>query len=147
MVILSIEEEVEEEVEVEEDENGFKKGKWIDLMERFRSGYSQGNGIETQQTATDRSQPNRQEEDWSMPTNVERRENETERHEISQAPLPDIPPPMEDRLFTDWSSIDSLRERVPPHNQSARSVEPNITLTVNQTEQPTVDPEGNEAYG
>ena len=33
MVILSTEEEVEEEVEVEEDENGFKKDKWIDLME------------------------------------------------------------------------------------------------------------------
>ena len=31
MVILSIEEE--EEVEVVEDENGFRKGKWIDLME------------------------------------------------------------------------------------------------------------------
>ena len=33
MVIPSIEGEVEEEVEVEEDENGFKKGKWIDKME------------------------------------------------------------------------------------------------------------------
>ena len=33
MVILSTEEEVEEEVEVEEEENGFRKGKWIDLME------------------------------------------------------------------------------------------------------------------
>ena len=32
-VTPSIEEEVEEEVEVEEDENGFKKDKWIDLME------------------------------------------------------------------------------------------------------------------
>ena len=31
MVIPSIEEE--EEVEVEEDENGFRKDKWIDLME------------------------------------------------------------------------------------------------------------------
>ena len=31
MVIPSIEEEVEEEVE--EDENGFRKDKWIDLME------------------------------------------------------------------------------------------------------------------
>ena len=29
MVILSI----EEEVEVEEEENGFRKGRWIDLME------------------------------------------------------------------------------------------------------------------
>ena len=33
MVILSTEEEVEEEVEVEEDDNGFRKDRWIDLME------------------------------------------------------------------------------------------------------------------
>ena len=33
MVIPSTEEEVGEEVEVEEDENGFKKDKWIDQME------------------------------------------------------------------------------------------------------------------
>ena len=33
MVILFIEEQVEEEVEVEEGESGFKKGKQIDLME------------------------------------------------------------------------------------------------------------------
>ena len=33
MVTLSTEEEVEEEVEVEEGESGFRKGKWIDLME------------------------------------------------------------------------------------------------------------------
>ena len=33
MVIPSIEEDVEEEAEVEEDENGFKKDKWIDQME------------------------------------------------------------------------------------------------------------------
>ena len=33
MVILFIEEEVEGEIEVEEDENGFRKGRWIDLME------------------------------------------------------------------------------------------------------------------
>ena len=45
----------------------------------------------------------------------------------------------------DWSSIDSPRERVSQGNQSARSVEPNITQSVNQTEQPTVDPGGNEA--
>ena len=82
-----------------------------------------------------------------MPTNVERRENETERHEISQVPPPNVPPPMEDRLFMDWSSIDSPRERVSQCNQSARSVEPNITQPVNQTEQPVVDPAGNEAMG
>ena len=113
----------------------------------IRRGYSQGNGLETQQATSDRSQPGRQEEDWSMPTNVERRENETERHETLQAPPPNVPPPMEDRLFTGWSSIDSPRERVSQHNPSARSVEPNVTQSVNQTELPTVDPAGNEAMG
>ena len=33
MVILFTEEEIEEEVEVEEEENGFRKGRWIVLME------------------------------------------------------------------------------------------------------------------
>ena len=33
MVTPSTEEEVEEEIEVEEDENGFKRDKWIDQME------------------------------------------------------------------------------------------------------------------
>ena len=111
----------------------------------FGRGYFQGNGKETQQATTDRSQPNRQEEDWSMPTNVERRKNETERHETSQAPPPNVPPPMDDRLFMDWSSIDSPRERVSQHDQSARSVEPNITVI--HTELPTIDPAGNEVMG
>ena len=54
---------------------------------------------------------------------------------------------MEDRLFTDWSSIDSPRERETQHNLSARSVEPNTMQTVNQTEQPELDPARNEAVG
>ena len=82
-----------------------------------------------------------------MPTNIERRENETERCETLQAPPPNVPPPMEDRLFTDWSRRDSPRERVSQHNQSTRSVEPNVTQPVNQTEHPTVDPVENEAMG
>ena len=52
---------------------------------------------------------------------------------------------MEERLFTNWSSIDSPRERISQHNQSARSVGPNITMI--QTEQPTIDPAGNEVLG
>ena len=80
-----------------------------------------------------------------MPTNVDRRENETERHETSQVPPPNVPSPTDDRLFTDWSSIDSTRERVSQCDQSARSVEPNITMI--HTEQPTVDPTGNEVVG
>ena len=88
----------------------------------FGRGYSQGNNnIRTQQAPTDRPQPDRQEEDRSSPINVERRED-TERHQTSQAPPPDVPPPTEERLFTDWSSVDSPRERVNQHNESARSI-------------------------
>ena len=106
----------------------------------FGRGYSQGNGVGAK-APTDRPQPDRQEEEWSTPDNVERRED-TERHETTQVPPPDVPLPPEERLFTNWSSIDSPRERVSQHNQSGRSVEPNIT--VNQTEQPKIDPDDNE---
>ena len=73
-------------------------------------GFSHGNGIEVQQTPTARTQPDRQEEDWSIPTNVERRENDIERCETPRDPPPPALPPTEDRLFTNWSSIDSPRE-------------------------------------
>ena len=76
----------------------------------FGRGYSQDIRTEIPQTTT--AQPERQEENWSVPANVERRENETERCEITQPPPPNVPPPADDRLFTDWSSIDSPRERV-----------------------------------
>ena len=98
----------------------------------FGRGFSWGDGIEVQQTPPGRTQPDRQAEDWSTPTNVERRENDTERHETSKAPAH---PPTEDRLFTDWSSIDSPRERASQHNISARSMKPNITQTDKQTDQ------------
>ena len=110
----------------------------------FGRGYSQGNGVGAQQAPTDRPQPDRQEEDWSIPTNVERRED-IERHETSQVPPPDVPPPTEERLFTNWSSINSPRERTSQHDQSARSVEPNITVI--HTKQPTIGPAGNEVMG
>ena len=53
-----------------------------------------------------------------------------------------FPLPWKKDFFTNWSSIDSPRERVSQLNQSARSVEPNMTVI--QTEQPTIDPEENE---
>ena len=61
---------------------------------------------------------------------------------MSQAPPPNVPPPTEERLFTDWSSIDSPRERVTQCVQSARIVEPNTTAI--PTEQTTREPEDNE---
>ena len=45
---------------------------------------------------------------------------------------PAVPPPTEERLFTDWSSEDSPRERVNQQIQSAGSVESRRIL--NQTE-------------
>ena len=53
---------------------------------------------------TGRTQQDRQEEDWSLATNVERRENDTERHEALRVPPPPAPPPTDDRLFTDCFS-------------------------------------------
>ena len=99
------------------------------------------------QVQTGRTQQDRQEEDWSIPTNVERRENDTERHESPRVPLPPAPPPTEDRLFTDWSSIDSPRERTSQCNVSARNTEPNINQTDNQADQPRSESARNEAMG
>ena len=75
-----------------------------------------------------RTQQDRQEEDWSLPANVDRRENDTERCESPRAP----PPPADDRLFTDWSSIDSPRERMSQHGVSTRNTKPNVNLPDNQ---------------
>ena len=96
-------------------------GRWI----------SHSNRIEVQPVQTGRTQPNRQDEEWSMPFNLERRENDTERCESSGALPPLAPPPTEDRLFTDWSSIDSPRERTSQHNVSNGDTEPNIIPTDN----------------
>ena len=74
-------------------------------------------------------------------TNVERRED-TERHQTSQVPPSEVPPPTEERLFTDWSSENSSRERVAQRVQSTRSVE--SRRTVNQTEQTAREPDDNE---
>ena len=52
-----------------------------------------------------RNQQDRQEEEWSVPISIERREDNVVRQESQGAPL--TPPSSEDRLFTDWSSIDS----------------------------------------
>ena len=57
------------------------------------------------QTNTARDQQDRWEEDWSVPTSIERREDVTGRQELCGAPP--TPPPSEDQLFTNWSSLDS----------------------------------------
>ena len=99
-------------------------------------GFSHGNGRGVNQVHTVRTQQDSQAEVWSIPSNIDRRENDRERHESPRAPL--TPSPSEDRLFTDWSSIDSPRERMSPHDASARDTVPNISQPDNQTVQPGI---------
>ena len=108
-------------------------------------GSSHGNGREVNQVHTVRTQQERQEEEWSVPSNIERREDERERHESPRAPP--APPPTEDWLFMDWSSIDSPRERTSSHSASARNVVPNTNQPDNQTVQSGPEPTRIEAMG
>ena len=96
-------------------------------MERPNGGFGRGNGQDNtvrpqQQAPADRSQLARQEDEWSLPPTVERRDD-TERQWTTQMSPPAAPPPTEERLFTDWSSEGSPRERVNQCIQLARSIE------------------------
>ena len=97
------------------------------------------------QTNTTRDQQNRWEEDWSVPTSIERREDVTVRQELHRAHP--TPPPSEDQLFTDWSSLDSPQIRTSPRNISLREVEQNINQPDNQRTQPGSEPAPIEAIG
>ena len=108
----------------------------------FGRGYGRDNNMRAQQQAPiDRPQLARQEDEWSLPPNVERRDD-TERQQTTQTSPPAVPPPTEERLFTDWSSEGSPRERVNQQIQSARSVE--SRRTINQTEQSVREPGDDE---
>ena len=94
---------------------------------------------------TVRNQQDRQEEEWSVPTSIERREDYKIRQELQRAPP--TPPPLEDRLFTDWSSLDSPQARASPQNTSVRDIEQDINQPDNQTMQPGPEPAQIEAMG
>ena len=91
-------------------------------------GFSHRNGREirgeTGQVNTERNQQDRQEEEWSVLTSIERREDDIVRQELQRAPP--TPPPSEDGLFTNWSSLDSPQARTLPHNASVRDIEQDI---------------------
>ena len=112
-------------------------------------GFSHGNGREIRgeisQVNTERDQQDRWEEEWSVLTCIERRENDTVGQESHRAPP--TPPPSEDRLFTDWSSLDSPRARTSPQNASVREIEQVMNQPDNQTIQPGSEPAQIEAMG
>ena len=60
---------------------------------------------------------------------------------------PPTPPPSEDRLFTDWSSLDSPHARTSPQNASIREIEQDINQPDNLTTQPGSEPAQIEAMG
>ena len=115
-------------------------------MDRPNGGFSRGNGQgnntrSQQQASTDRPQPTRQEDEWSSPINVKRRDD-TERHQTTQVSPPAAPHPTEERLFTNWSSEGSPRERINQQIQSARSIDSRRTII--PTEQTVREPGDNE---
>ena len=111
----------------------------------FRRGFSQGNGIEVQQAPTDRSQPDRQGEDWSMPTNIERRENEIGRWRLHQPLLLMFPLPQRIGYLLIGVTMTPLEKS--KLNITYQLGVLNTPQTVNQTEQPELDPVRNEAVG
>ena len=118
-------------------------------MERPNGGFGRGNGQNNnmrpqQPTSADRHPPARQEDEWSIPPTDERRDDVGRRH-ITQMSPPAAPPPIEERLFTDWSSEGSPRERANQQLQSGRCVESRRTLS--QTEQILREPRDDEVLG
>ena len=111
-------------------------------------GFSCGNGREIRgeisQVHTTRDQQDRQEEEWSVLTSIERRDDIV-RQELQRAPP--TSPVSEDRLFTNWSSLDSPRARTSPQNASVREIEQDINQPDNQTNQPGSEPDWIEAMG
>ena len=112
-------------------------------------GFSHGNGRDIRgdicQVNTERDQQDRQEEEWSILASIERREDSPVRRELHR--VPPTPPPSEDRLFTDWSSLDSPHARTSPQNASVREIEQDINQPDNQTTQPGPESAQIEAMG
>ena len=112
-------------------------------------GFSHDNGREIRgeiiQAHTMRDQQDRQEEEWSVPTSIERREANIVRQELQRDPP--TPSLSEDRLFTNWSSLDSPRARTSPQNVSVREMEQDINQPDNQMNQSGSEPVQIEAMG
>ena len=103
-------------------------------MERPNGRFTRGNGREynvrpQQPTSTDRTTLVRQEDEWSIPPTVERGDDAERCQDVSTS-SPATHPPTEERLFTDWSSEGSPRDRNSQCIQSAKSIEPRRTESV-----------------
>ena len=100
----------------------------------FLHGNGRGAVRETYQTTSKSEQRDRQEEDWSIPASVERRNDSPVRQELQRTPP--TPPPSEERLFTDWSSLESHHARTSPQSVPLGETGQSINQPDNQTTQP-----------
>ena len=142
MVILFIEEEVEEEVEVEEGESGFRKGKWIDLMEDLAEEMVKVI-IQEHNNKLLQTDLNQLDKKMSGLHPLMSKEEMIQRDIRQHKHLPQLPLLLQKKDYLpDWSSEDSPRERVNQQIQSARSVE--SRRTINQTEQSVREPGDDE---
>ena len=92
-----------------------------------------------------REQQNRQEDEWSVPASVGRREDIILRRESQRAPP--TSPCSDHRLFTDWSSLDSPQTRTSPRNVSVRDIEQDGNQPNDQTIQSRLEPAQIEVMG
>ena len=110
----------------------------------FGRGFSHGNGRGNgrgfhPQATSERDQRDRLEEEWSIPVSIGGRGRD-----VPESPhrTPPTPAPLEDRFFTDWSSLGSGSPpvRTPPQSVPVRETGPDINQPVNQTTQPGSEP-------
>ena len=110
-----------------------------------RNGRGNGRGFHSQ-APLERDQRDRQEEEWSIPASVGRRDGDvlvsspTEWESLHRTPP--TPAPSEDRYFTDWSSLGtgSPLVRTPPQSVPIGEIGTNINQPANQTIQPGSEP-------
>ena len=76
---------------------------------------------------------------------MERRNDSSVRQELQRTPP--TPPPSEERLFTDWSSLESHHARTSPQSVPIRETGQSINQPDNQTTQPRSEPAQIEATG
>ena len=106
----------------------------------FSYGNGRGTGGDTCQVTSGRDQQDRQEEEWSLPTSLERREEGISIGQESPHRTPPTPAPSEDRFFIDWSNAGSPHVRMLPQSVLVAETGPSINQPVNQTIQPGLEP-------
>ena len=91
---------------------------------------------------SERDLRDRQEEEWSIPVSVGRRGGDILAGWESPHRTPPTPAPLQDRFFTDWSSLGSgsPHVRMPPQSVPVRETGPDINQLANQTTQPGLEP-------